>query len=161
MHIKSKTLNIMTSAREGLLELAESTNPDYIVLLGDQLDGHDVLKLSCLHTLTLLVESLTEVAPVIMLVGNHDMLNNQQYCEREHAFSSIRHIKNLLVVDRPVVANLDKANEGEEHALICAPYLPRGRFCEAMDEYLPQVGPIGGRGTQMLSSSHTRNSEES
>lgn len=95
MHIKSSTREIMATARESLVKLAVTSLPDYIILLGDQLDGHSIMKLSCVSALTTLIEALVDVAPVIMLVGNHDMLNNQQYCSSEHAFASMKHIKNL------------------------------------------------------------------
>lgn len=138
MHIKPKTMLILGKAMECLIQLVETVRPDYVVLLGDQLDGHEQLNLSCLHALTTLVGRLLETTRVLMLVGNHDMLNNQQYCNGEHAFSSMRHMKGLTVVDRPIVANAERANAGEEPALICCPFLPRGRFCEALDGHMPR-----------------------
>lgn len=129
MHIKTNTMDVMSKARD---------NPNYIILMGDQLDGHEMLKLTCLATLTALVENLTKVAPVIMLVGNHDLINNQQYCVEEHAFTSMKQIKNLVVVDRPMVPNLDTVISGEEPALICVPFVPNGRFVEALDQYMPK-----------------------
>ena len=73
-----------------------------------------------------------------MLVGNHDMLNNKQYCDTEHALCSLKHMQGLTVVDMPTVVNMDKALSLEEPALICCPFIPKGRLSEALDEFLPQ-----------------------
>lgn len=39
-------------------------------------------------------------------------------------------------MDKPIVVNPEEALAGLEPSLICAPFLPRGRFCEALDEHL-------------------------
>lgn len=135
MHLKVQTMGTMVEARESILNLTRELKPDYVALIGDQLDGHDTLKLACLAVPTEFVTSLAEYAKVIMLVGNHDMLNNQQYCSDYHAFTSMKSIPNLLVVDKPIVCNPDAC--GTEPALICTPFLPKGSFCRGMDEFLP------------------------
>ncbi len=138
MHIKSNTLSVMERARDSIVSLVSRERPDYVVLLGDQLDGHDQLQLSCLSCLSHLVESLTKTCSVVMLVGNHDMINNQQFCPEEHAFYSMKHLPNLTVVDRPQVVNSEAAHSGEEPALLCTPYVPRGMFEEAMDLHVQE-----------------------
>lgn len=84
--------------------------------------------------LTRLLEDLAEISKVVMLVGNHDMLNNQQYCSDMHPFVSMAHISGVDVVDRPVVLGGDGC---KQVALICAPFLPTGMFQQALDEHLP------------------------
>ncbi len=144
MHLKPRSLHMMQKGRKSLVQLARSASPDYTILMGDQLDSHEIVKVSCLHALTSLVEELTQVSPVVMLVGNHDMMNNRQYCNEEHAFSSMRHMPNLTIVDRPTVVNAQQLQGSSQPSsgevapsLICCPFLPKGRFQEALDEYLP------------------------
>lgn len=137
MHIKCRYLDLLRRARDSLCEEVRRCNPQYVVLLGDQLDGHDVIDLSCLYALTKMLKDLTALTRVIMLVGNHDMLNNRQYCTAEHALCSLEHMTGLTIVDRPTLVNPERVIAKEEPALICCPFIPKGRLCEALDQYLP------------------------
>ena len=61
------------------LELIESRSPDFIVVLGDLLHEHERI-----HTITLnkaygYIDKLRMLAKTFILIGNHDMINNQQF----------------------------------------------------------------------------------
>lgn len=121
MHLKATSLAHYAPARIELVRLCTQVQPDYIVLLGDQLDGHTTQHTTCVVTITGVLEDLASIARVIMLVGNHDMLDNQQYCSAMHPFNSMKHIPNVEVVERPTVIQ----QEGEVSLIYYARLLCR------------------------------------
>lgn len=141
MHIKTSTLGTLEEAYQDLVDACINACPEYVVLLGDQLDGHGVVQTQCLEALTKLLESISKHSKVIMLVGNHDMLNNQQFCTDLHPFNAMKHMKGVTVVDAPlVVTPLDEENRplACSPSFICTPFVPTGRFAEALDTHLSE-----------------------
>lgn len=135
IHLKSKSLEMHKDAIKGLLALVKTVEPDYVVMLGDQLDGFENIKLTCIHVLSTLLTTIVKEthSKVVVLVGNHEMSHNRVYCSTVHALSSLHGKDGITIVDRPTVVNPDASGEP---AMICSPFIPKGRFCEAMDEHL-------------------------
>lgn len=125
-HFKKNNASDIEQLVENTLRIAKENQPDYIVCLGDLLDTHEILHIAPLNRAYNFMKELGKLAPTYLLVGNHDTINNQQYLSEHHAFQSFKKIPNLTVVD--------EVNEiiTEEGLFILVPYVPNGRFVEAL-----------------------------
>lgn len=110
-----------------IMELVKNRKPDHIVILGDTLDRHESIHVSPQTRAVKFIYDLARNAPVTLLIGNHDLKNNQQFLSDEHPFYSLRESKlPIQVVD---TACKFKVGEFE---FVAAPYVPNGRFREAL-----------------------------
>jgi len=105
-----------------LIRVAQEEHPDRIVLLGDDLNDHEKVKLNSLQLVAYMIKSLAKVAPVIKLIGNHERSNNKDFCSGIHPFQFP--INNTTIVECPMVI--------ENIAYI--PYVENNRFQEAMSQ---------------------------
>lgn len=107
-------------------EIAKQLQPDIIVCLGDLLDRHETIHVSPLDRATDFLFRLTTVAPTYLLVGNHDRPNNSNFLTAEHPFTAHKKWNNLTVVDTILTQEINGLK------IIFAPYVPPGRFQEAL-----------------------------
>lgn len=109
-------------------KLIEEQNPDLVVVLGDLLHTHEKIHSSVLRYATRFLREISEIVPVYLIIGNHDATNNQIFLNNNHAFNSFKNWENLTVCDRV------KEFIGEKKLIFC-PYVPPGRFREALDTF--------------------------
>ena len=103
--------------------------PHFIVLLGDVLHTHERIHTSCLQAAETLFRVCSEYAPTYVLVGNHDYISNSQFLTSCHWMTPFKAWPNLTIVDRVV------AWEHEGNRFVACPYVPDGRFVEALTTY--------------------------
>lgn len=126
-HFKVSNVRDTDLMTEAVLKTARSLDLDFIVVLGDTLDRHESIHVVPLcRSITFLAE-LKEIAPVYLLIGNHDLKNNKQYLSEEHPFTALKQWTNLKVIDKP---SLYKINE---LPFVFVPFVATGRFMEALD----------------------------
>src|ERR1700677_1968587 len=107
---------------------ANKKRPDIIVVLGDVLDRHESIHVSPLTRAVNFLKSLTEITPTYVLIGNHDLKNNQQFLSDEHPFVSLKYWhQNMTIVSTTLMVNIKGQN------LVFVPYVPPGRFLEALN----------------------------
>jgi DNA repair exonuclease SbcCD nuclease subunit len=123
IHIKQDNIPDIDILQSKIEEYISEQPVDWIVLGGDILHYHERL-----HTLTMkravkFIKDLATNVPVYVLVGNHDMINNQQYLNDNHWMVVLKDIHpNIHIVDYPL------AVEG-----ICmCPYVFPGKFKETL-----------------------------
>ena len=109
------------------LELIGSRSPDFIVVLGDLLHEHERI-----HTITLnkaygYIDRLRMLAKTFILIGNHDMINNQQFLNENHWMNGMKEWENVTIVDKV------KSYEIKGKIFYFCPYVPPGRFVEALN----------------------------
>lgn len=123
-----KVSNVLQSERMAaeILRIANEKQPNFIVVLGDTLDRHEAIHVSPLTRATDFLRRLKEVAPVYLLIGNHDLKNNRQYLSTEHPFNALKEWSNIVVVDTVVEDTI----AGRQFVFV--PYVPPGRFEEAL-----------------------------
>lgn len=103
-------------------------NPvDLIVIMGDVFDRHETIHVSPLTRVKNWIKSLRSLAPVVILVGNHDRKNNRDYLGPEHSLVCFEGWDNVTIVATPV------RQQYGDHILVFAPYVPPGRFEECLD----------------------------
>jgi hypothetical protein len=103
--------------------LSDIDNIDMIVVLGDLLHTHERLHTIPLNLAYDFIRKLSMFAPTYVLVGNHDMINNQQFLSTNHWMNSMKYWDNVIIVDTVI-------NVGN---YIFCPYVPNGRFKEALN----------------------------
>lgn len=101
--------------------------PDLIILLGDILHDHERLHTRALNKAYELINILRKTAPLYILVGNHDMCNNQQFLTDQHWMNGLKEWENVTIVDK--VCQLIML---DNNFLFC-PYVYPGRFIEALE----------------------------
>lgn len=121
----SRDTDLLTSQ---VPQIAQDVKPDVIVCLGDLLDRHETIHVSPLDRSTDFLYRLTQIAPTYLLVGNHDRPNNSHFLTTEHPFTAHKKWPNLTVVDTVLT------QEFQGLKFIFAPYVPPGRFQEALDK---------------------------
>ena len=107
------------------IKMLPNIKPDVIILLGDLLHDHEKLHTLCLNRIVHFIKELTRYAPVFIIVGNHDMIN-------QHEFLSSNHWMNILK-DYANVTIIDKTTYLEQFNITLLPYVHTGRFKEALD----------------------------
>lgn len=107
---------------------------DMIVLLGDILHYHEKLHCAPMNEFTYFLQVLLSInVPIIILVGNHDMINHKQFLTTEHWMNILKSHENIMVVDTPYHQTYQKTYHQKLELYFC-PYVPVGRFKEALDE---------------------------
>jgi len=127
-HFKVSNIRDTDMMSEAIIREAINKYPDFIVVLGDILDRHEVIHVSPFTRAIDFLSKLMNIAPTYVLIGNHDLKNNRQFLSKEHPFSSVKYWgKNITIVDNTTVVNI------KNHIFTFVPYVPPGRFQEALN----------------------------
>jgi DNA repair exonuclease SbcCD nuclease subunit len=110
---------------EKLLPLIDSSNPDFIVVLGDVLHTHERLHTIPLNKAYDFINLLRQKKKTFVLVGNHDYIQNQQFLTENHWMNGMKEWDNVTIVDKVISAYDNK--------FVFCPYVPPGRFEEALN----------------------------
>lgn len=109
-----------------LARLLATAPPDLIVIMGDVLDRHETVHLSPYTRACAWIDSLRALAPVYVLVGNHDRKNNKDFLGPEHSLVGLKNWEGVRIIDQPTLQRFG------DHVLAFVPYVPPGRFAEAL-----------------------------
>lgn len=129
-HFKANNLKEGKIYLEKCLIKAKSKQPDFIVCLGDILDTHEIGRSQPYNLALEFIEKLSNVAPFYLIIGNHDLINNQQFLTDAHFFNALKGKENITIVDRPI------ERECRGNTFVFVPYVPKGRFVEALNHLL-------------------------
>jgi DNA repair exonuclease SbcCD nuclease subunit len=80
---------------KSIIEKAKNKKIDLIVILGDILDRFETIHVSPLTRSIKFLGELIKIAPIYVLIGNHDLKNNKQFLSEEHGFSSFKLLNEL------------------------------------------------------------------
>ena len=132
-HFKLDNVTEMIEFSSKLLERARQLAPTFIVCLGDVLHTHDRISMIPLVRAITFLDELRKIAPLYLLIGNHDRLGQAVFLTEEHPFTSLKSWTNTYVVDKV----LEDTIMG--HKFMFVPYVSPGRFQEALKTILPAV----------------------
>lgn len=112
---------------ERLVDLAKKKLPDLIIVLGDVLHTHERLHTIALNKAYEMIDKLRLIAKTYVLVGNHDMINNQVFLNENHWLSGMKEWTNTVIVDKVLTETV------KDEKFVFIPYVPPGRFQEALN----------------------------
>ena len=127
-HFKTSNVPDTDEFIEKIFILAQDTQPDRIIILGDLLHEHERLHTIPLNKAYEFVKKMAMISNTYILVGNHDMINNQQFLNSNHWMNAMKKWDNVTIIDTPTIININQDN----FYTMC-PYVPNGRFQEALD----------------------------
>jgi DNA repair exonuclease SbcCD nuclease subunit len=122
-HFKIKNVEMIPLFKSRILDVIDQNDLDFIVVAGDLLDNHDRVDVEPLNLAVQFIGSLSQKLKTFILVGNHDYKNNQQFLSDHHWMNALKQWNNVTVVDNIV----------EYNNFLFVPYVPPGRFMEALD----------------------------
>lgn len=128
LHFKAKNAKDSQTYADRLVEFAQASSDfDAIVCLGDALDGHRVIDMPSMNRVTRLFKALSRLAPLYILVGNHDRTSNVEFLSDESPFLALEGWPNVTLVASSAVLS-------DIAGLSClfVPYVYQGRFAEAV-----------------------------
>ena len=112
---------------ERVTKLAKERKPDLIICLGDLLHTHERLHTIALNKAYELLYNMKKISKTYVLVGNHDMCNNQQFLTTHHWMNGMKEWDNTVIVDTVITETI----KGKKFVFL--PYVYPGRFIEALN----------------------------
>jgi|DewCreStandDraft_4_1066084.scaffolds.fasta_scaffold02053_35 DNA repair exonuclease SbcCD nuclease subunit len=125
-HFKTDNVVFTDEFVDKALPLIRQKNPDFIVVLGDILDRHALIHVNPLERSIRFLKKLSEIAPLYVLIGNHDRPNNSNFLTTEHPFNALKYWNSTKIVDVGLIDTI------KNRKFIFLPYVPPGRFFEAL-----------------------------
>lgn len=131
-HLRSDQMIMSKKLVSALVQKASEILPDAIVVLGDTLHTHDLVRVPALTLANTLFLKLSKIAKLIILIGNHDIMNNQVYLPDmeipEHPFVALKEWENVIVCDKATVFEVGGIK-------FCGvPYVPPGMYENAIKD---------------------------
>lgn len=127
IHIQPSNIKVIELFIERIEVILHDMKPDIVILMGDILHSHERLHTLCFNYATKIVKLISSICSTYILVGNHDYINNSQFMSENHWMNCYKTYENVFIVDRVIVKNIKNKN------IILCPYVPDGRFIEALD----------------------------
>jgi len=125
-HIQVSNIPETDLLLDRLIKLATEKQPDLIIVLGDVLHTHERLHTLALNKAYEMINKLRLITKTYVLVGNHDMINNQVFLNENHWLSGMKEWDKTVIADKVLTETI----KGEKFVFI--PYVPPGRFQEAL-----------------------------
>lgn len=125
LHIKPNNVDEIRLVLAEVQRVAATTQPTDIVLLGDVLHTHEKILSPCLNRAVDFVTECARLAPTFVLVGNHDYQTNSEFLSPNHWMNALKQQPRVTIVDTVV----------HQHGVLFCPYVPPGRFLEAIGEW--------------------------
>lgn len=144
-HIKGNNIKYTEPFISQTVNIARERSKDglnFIIILGDTLDGHEKIDMRSMNRATKFILELSRITETYVLIGNHDRANNQEYLTSDHPFYGLEIVgapeKNpdmtykerkykVNIVRRPTAIRINN-----QRILLC-PYVPPGKFDESLE----------------------------
>jgi DNA repair exonuclease SbcCD nuclease subunit len=126
LHIQRKNINMFQQFEKEFLKYLDNNvdTIDIVVFLGDVLHTMDVVHTFCMNLALEFFKKLQKYGkPIYVLVGNHDFIGPNEYMTHNHWMSNICFHDCIRVIDTATLSD----------GMVFMPYVPPGRFHEAID----------------------------
>jgi len=133
LHLRKGHLIQGQECCDSLVATAKKVKPDLIVLMGDVLHTHEMVYVPGYRLLENLVKLLRKIAPVKIIIGNHDFISASENQTPEHPLGPFKEWDRVEVVDH-AIEDLTFIDQG--YRLVLTPYIPYGHFLESIDPLL-------------------------
>lgn len=131
-HFKIKNVECIPLFTSKILNIVAKSKLDFVVVAGDLLDNHDRVDVEPLNLAIEFINSLRLLIKTFVLVGNHDYKNNQQFLTNHHWMNVLKFWENVVIVDDITTFEVKNLK------FLFAPYIPPGRFIEALETKISQ-----------------------
>ena len=134
LHFKKDNASKCDLVTSKILEQLRKTAPDFVVLLGDTLDGHEKAHVPTQNRAARFIKHIALICPVVVIIGNHDRPDNTTFLTEESCFYLLKGQDNIHIVDK--VLSFKWTTEGSENnpmRFVFVPYVSKGTFHEALD----------------------------
>lgn len=137
LHFSDRSAKIMPYVTRGITKSITKHAPDLVVFLGDTLDRFRMID-SVWHKLAtkFLIETSVQV-PILVLIGNHDIVNKNDFMSDDHGFHALDYFSSISVADTQAVHI-----EIKGFKFLGVPYCPNGRFMEGVNTYTGNLHDI-------------------
>lgn len=126
-HIKVNNLPEIEIIKEHAAKIIELRKPHLLVVLGDVLHTNARINSYALTAAVNFLRELSALVPqTVLIIGNHDRPNCSDFLSDIHPFTALKDWQNFHVVDKVLALQI------EGFAITCLPYVPAGRFAEAL-----------------------------
>ena len=127
-HIKADNIPESDLLINDIISKIKNIKPDLCIIGGDLMHYHEKLYTIPLNKAYEFVKRCSYEVPTYVLVGNHDMINNQQFLTENHWMNGMKTWKeDVHIIDK--VKHISLKN----HNFMLCPYVYPGRFVEALD----------------------------
>lgn len=125
LHFKKDNTDEIDNILNEIIEMIEKKNFDIVVSLGDTLDTHERIYQYPLYKAISFYFKIAERCPLYVIVGNHDRLNNSDFCSEISSMYCLKKTPNIYIIDKPLLF-------GKKNEFIAVPYVPNGKFEDAL-----------------------------
>lgn len=133
-HFKKDNGNETALMTQQMYNIITFENPNVIVILGDLMHYHEKSYTPQHVNSYRFIDILHTYMPIgsilIILIGNHDRMNNKVFMNDEHVFNPYKKWPNTYIIDTITPINI-KFNE-KEFKILAIPYVETGRFTEVL-----------------------------
>jgi len=129
-HLRVKYIKVVDEFIKQTIEFITAKQPDIIIILGDTLHDHESTREAAHTRACNWFIALSKIAHTIVLIGNHDRPSNSHFLTDSHFFNGMKNVPNLVIVDKAYSFEVAKGEYA--HRFVCIPYVPKGRFAEAL-----------------------------
>jgi DNA repair exonuclease SbcCD nuclease subunit len=127
-HVKADNIPESDLLINDIISKIKNIKPDLCIIGGDLMHYHEKLYTIPLNKAYEFVKRCSYEVPTYVLVGNHDMINNQQFLTENHWMNGMKTWKeDVHIIDK--VEHISLKN----HNFVLCPYVYPGRFVEALD----------------------------
>ena len=126
-HFKVTNMRETAAMSDAVVRIIQERNPDLIVNLGDTLNDHEKVHVAAQVKAYDFLDRQSQLTETILLMGNHDLKNQKQFCSKEHPFTALKYWG-------PRIAVVDDAHviKRKGHTFTFLPYVPPDRFPELL-----------------------------
>jgi DNA repair exonuclease SbcCD nuclease subunit len=127
-HFRVDNIEETQQFTSNLSKYLDENEIDTIIVMGDVLHTHEKIHTFALNAAFDFFKMLSSKnKPVYSLVGNHDATSNTIFLTNNHWMNVLKGWKNLTIVDYPLKVQV------ENNFIVLCPYVPDGRFKEALN----------------------------
>jgi predicted MPP superfamily phosphohydrolase len=133
-HFKVTNTRETDAMSDAVIRVIQEKRPDLIVNLGDTLNDHEKVHVIAQVKAYDFLDRQSQLVPMLLLMGNHDLKNQKQFCSKEHPFTALKYWgPRITVVDDVHTLEI------KGHTIISTPYVPPERFAELLQR-CPNLG---------------------
>lgn len=134
LHFKKTNTTVTDLVVHKITENVTKSQPDFVVLLGDILDGHEKIDMKTQIRAMRFIKHIASICPVIVIIGNHDRPTSSVFLTENSCFYGLKDQPNIHIADRVLSFKFETNGvKNKQLRFIFVPYVPPGSFHEALD----------------------------